>query len=121
MRQKNWNILTLSGMIISVILGIVLRIDVFITIMGFGFGGTMILVFHNFIGSQRDYDNETKRLQSENKYRKTVICSNCGTSHDFTPSHGVCMMEFLQDKKCTNCKCELKDTKQQIPNEVKHE
>lgn len=47
--------------------------------------------------------------QQEGKYRKTVKCSNCGTDHYFTPSHGVCMIEFLQDKKCTNCQCSLKE------------
>lgn len=110
MRQRTWNLVTLFGTAICVIIGILVKLDPIILVMGFGFGATVILIIHNTYGSDRDYDRETERLKSEGKYRKTISCSNCGTRHYFTPSHGVCMLEFLQDEKCTNCKCLLKDT-----------
>ena len=122
MRQLHWNLLTLSGMIISTTLGAIAQINIFIVVMGFCFGGCMIIMIHSLWGSERDHDRETKKLKEEGKYRKTVVCSNCGTSHYYTPSHGVCMLEFLVDKKCDNCKCSLKEqSKQQNPKGVNHE
>lgn len=107
MRQRYWNLLTLSGIILSITLGIITQLPPPLIIIGFFFGGSVIFLLHNAWGRDRDYGKETEKLEREGKYRKTVICANCRTVHKFTPSHGVCMLEFLQDKKCTNCKCKL--------------
>ena len=112
MRERNWQLLILiPGVMLFLVLGFIFnnaKVSMALGIFG-GMGVGLTMFFFSTKYNDRIYDKENKQLEKEGKYRKTVKCPNCGTSHSFTPSHGVCMLEFLQDEKCTYCKCSLKN------------
>lgn len=111
MRQLYWLALIIIGSVTSVIVSVKIQ-NASLLIVGIA-GGLFISFLYGVFSNQYEYNKDQKRLEKENKYRKYGKCTNCDTTYSFEVEKGVCMMEFLKDKKCKTCSCEL-----QIPNEV---
>lgn len=110
MRQRNWMLIILCGGVLLGIYSSILWNDRFTVGVLVGMSTSFVMMGYMFAAQDYDDNRDNKRLILENKYRKSIKCSNCGTYHDFEVLKGVCMIEFLKDHKCKNCSCVLTDT-----------
>lgn len=50
---------------------------------------------------------EEKKKKSDGKYEVKHICRNCKVSTTFSIKKGITLKEYMKNKKCKNCGCNI--------------